>query len=207
MTSVGIMASSVGNDVLLENFTSVADWSAGITSVVGGRSDNAGSIAGAGSATWGPLPVADQSFYATLGFAYKVSNVGAAVRPICALRDTAAAVFVTLRTAVDGSLGLVGGTSTPLYASSAPGLIVGSTWAYLEVQLFASNVGGYCTLRINGATVASVSGIDTLAITSPASPIAVLALLGPGSGQNAQWDDLYLSMGPSATLKGDVTIP
>jgi hypothetical protein len=207
--STGIMASAVHlaacSDVIAENFTSVADWTGTITSVAGGRTGNAGNIAGSSTATQA-IPAPSQSMYVTIGFAYKVSNVASAVRNIFSFRDASNVDIATLRVNINGSLSFVQGVGVVVLGTSATGLIVLSTWYYLEVQVFLANTGGYFTVRRNGTDVITGSGVDTL-LDTVTPPATQLMLRGPGSGQSAQFDDLYLSTGAGCAFKGDITVP
>jgi hypothetical protein len=210
MTSVGVMASSVvvsfGVDVLLENFTSIAEWTGTMTSIAGGRTGNCGNCTGTTATGTFAIPAPNQSFYVTLGLAYKVSSL-AANRSVLSLQDSSAVNFILLRVNTDGSIGLYGSTGSPIYGVSTTGLITASTWYYLELQVFIADTGGYFTVRRNGVTVTSGSGMDTLAFGSPSSAVAQLVLRPPGSSANCQYDDLYITMGAGAPFKGDITIP
>jgi hypothetical protein len=91
----------------------------------------------------------------------------------------------------------------PVYVTSAAGVISANVWYYIELQMYIANAGGYVTLRVNGTTVASATGIDTQVLGSPSSPIARLFLRGGGTGVTVLFDDLYLTTGSSCGFQGD----
>ena len=140
------MAGRVCTDVLYEPFDSMAAWGGSGSSIVAGRTGTACQLTGGGTATY-TLAGGVQSYYATCGFAYQVSSVGTASRPICSFRDSTAQYFTTLRIEINGALGFYAGDSTGLLGTSAAGLIAAATWYYLEVQVFVANAGGYFTVR------------------------------------------------------------
>jgi hypothetical protein len=195
-----------GTDVLLEPFNNFtfAPWTTGGT-IVAGRTGTAAQLTGSNTATY-TLPTGNRSYYATIGFAYKVSSVGTSPRKIFSFRDSTASYFTTLQIETNGALGFYGGDSAQPYGTSSAGLIVAATWYYLEVQVFIANTGGSFTVRCNGSIVISGTAMDTQQPGSPASPIAEVMLRNI-SGQTAQFDDLYLTMGAGAPFKGDITIP
>ena len=209
---VGTFASAVHiaggacTDILMEPFTNLSAWSTSGASLVTGRTGNAISLTGAGTATY-TLATGDRSYYATIGFAYKVSSIGSIARNIFSFRDSVGTYFTTLLVGTDGSLGFYrGDAAVPALGTSAASLIAANTFYYLEVQVFLDDAGGYFTVRRNGTTVISGSGVDTMQPASPSSPIAQL-LLRNISGQTCQFDDMYLSVGAGCALKGDITIP
>jgi hypothetical protein len=200
------MASSVvtGVDELLENFTSVAEWTgAAITSVAGGRTGNAGNLSGSSNGTYA-ITAPNQGSYATVGFAFKTSNIVTIVRPLFSFRDGSANDQITLRTETTGALTILSGTAVVL-GTSAAGLIAAATWNYVEVQTFIHATLGSVVVRVNGTSVITLTGVNTQSVA--ANTVAQLFLRGPGTGQSTQFDDLYLTMGPGATFKGSITIP
>jgi hypothetical protein len=209
MTSVGVMASAVvvssGVDVLLENFTSVAEWGAGITSVAGGRTGNAGQISGTTEALY-TIPAANESDVLTVGFAYRISSLSAS-RPFLILRsDTAAVAHDTIRVTTAGAIeALLGGTTGGIIGSSATGLIAINTWYYIECQVTLHDTAGAVTVRRNGSNVLSLSGVDT----KLAGTKTVFDTIGlrSSSSTTSLFDDLYITTGSGGTFKGDITIP
>jgi hypothetical protein len=202
------MASAVAGgtctEVLMEPFTNLTAWTGGAT-VVAGRTGNAAQLTGGNIAAYAVTSI-NRSYYATVGFAYKVSSVGTVARQIFSLLDSGASYFTTLQVEINGGLGFYGGNVAQSYGTSTAGLITANTFYYLEVQVFIADSGGYFTVRRNGTTVISGSAMDTLALGTPASPIAELRLRNV-SGQTAQFDDLYLTTGSGCAFKGDITIP
>ena len=73
---------------------------------------------------------------------------------------------------------------------SAAGLLAANTWVYIELQAFIHDTAGYATVRVNGVPVITVTGVDTKGTNE--TTVGIVLLSGPGTSQNAQFDDLYL---------------
>lgn len=198
-----IVLAGTSTDELLENFTSIGDWGAGISSIAGGRSGNCGSVNGSSISTYG-ISAPNQSPYVTVGFAFKTSDVATTLRNIVAFRDAATSDLLTVRAATTGALELCISSATVI-ATSAAGLIAPATWNYLEFQAFIADSGGYATVRLNGTPVITFNGDTRPGIVGP--NVANLTLRGPGSGQSTQFDDLYLTVGIGTAFKGDISVP
>jgi hypothetical protein len=187
VSSVGIMASGVvpaaGVDVLLENFTSVTDWGAGISSVAGGRTGNAGQVSGSNTAAY-TIPAPNESAVLTVGFAYKVNTLAAARTFLTLASDSGVANHTTFQVNTDGSL--------VARLGSAVGTALGTTAAGL--------------ITINTTTVLDLAGIDTK-FGGTKTVFDTVRLAGGGSGATSNFDDLYLTVGAGAAFKGDITVP
>lgn len=101
----------------------------------------------------------------------------------------------------DGSIwayratGAAAGTSL---GSSAVGVIVLSTWHFLELALVIDNTVGSVTIKVDGATVLTLTGVDTNNVSGTANVLQLGSTGGNFSGGVLSWDDLYLTNG--ATL-------
>jgi hypothetical protein len=196
-----------GVDVLLENFTSVADWTGGtITSVAGGRSGNAGQLAGSGGVVYGSA-FATEDATITVGVALKVSSLAAARPFLSVASDSSVTIHDTLRVNADGSLSvLLGSTGGVPFGTTAAGLIAVGTWYYVETQIRLHDTAGTVVVRLGGATVLNLAGVDTKNSGTKAVFDGV-RLVGGGSGAVHLFDDLYVTMGAGAAFKGDTTVP
>lgn len=74
--------------------------------------------------------------------------------------------------------------------TTAPGIILGGVYAYIEIQVAISAVAGSFTLRVNGATVLQQSGINTDRAGS--GFIDTVQIRGAGGGATNYFDDFYL---------------
>jgi hypothetical protein len=100
-----------------------------------------------------------------------------------------------------GSTGVVSlyrGAGTTLLGSSAAGVVSASTWFYLEIKAtFAGGTSGSATVRVNGAAVITLTGINT--ITSANASADTLNLRTTGGGATVVYDDLYMCDGTGST--------
>jgi hypothetical protein len=197
---------SAGVDVLLENFTSVADWGAGISSVAGGRTGNAGQVSGSSTAAY-TIGAPNESAVLTIGFAYKVNTLAAARTFLTLASDSGVANHTTFQVNTDGSLvARLGSAVGTALGTTAAGLITINTWYYLEAQVVLHDTTGTLKLRLNGTTVLDLAGIDTK-FGGTKTVFDTVRLAGGGSGATSNFDDLYITTGPGAPFKGDITVP
>lgn len=88
----------------------------------------------------------------------------------------------------DGSLSLT--TFGATFGTTVPGLIFTGVYAYVELQSTCNSITGSATLRVNGATVLSVSNINTN--RAGTGFFDTVQLRGPGGGLTSTFDDFYL---------------
>ncbi len=210
ITASGVNAAALLNctSVIREPFNNFTDnsWTVVTGTIVTGRTGTAANLTGSGGALGYSMPTANRSNYATLGFAYSITNIGSAQRQIVSLRDSAGTDFLTLKANTNGSVTVVAGTAGTTYGTSAAGLLVTATYAYIEMQCFIDDVAGFVTVRVDGTVAFTATGIDTQNLAPAASPIATLLFRTGGAAQNCQFDDLYMSMGPDCTFQGSQII-
>jgi len=209
MSSAGIMASAVvaaGTDVLLENFTSVTDWTGGMTSVAGGRSGNAGQLTGSNVAAF-TLGAANESATVAVGLAHKLSSIAVINTVLGLTSDTNATIHTTVAVNTSGALVVLRGSAGgfALYTSAA-GLIAVNTWNYIELKATLHDTAGAIELRLNGTSLSGpMTGLDTKNAGTKA--VYDTLRLTNSSGVTSLFDDLYLTVGASAAFKGDITVP
>lgn len=138
----------------------------------------------------------DQSTWIT-GFAFKYEALPTSNSAICSWYDSANGEQLTLTCDTSGNMSLRRGSSsgTILMTASAP--LVVNTWVYIELKVTINNTTGSAELRINGTTVASISGVDTQ-YSSTLSTARRLRLNGSNVGYS-QIDDLYVCDGTGST--------
>ena len=218
MTSVGIMASSVvtsaGTDVLMEpfnNFTTNSWTLAGTApTIVAGRTGTCCQVLASNSASYN-IAAPQQSDTLTFGCAFRWTDATTPTRDIVQFRGFSvtpgAALQTRLRVDSTGALLVVDGSGGTLGSPSSAGVVARNVWAYIEAQTkLADAPNGTTTVRLNGVTVITVTGVDTR--PNAASSVYDQIRLTPGvGGTTEQWDDLYLTMGAGAPFKGDITIP
>ncbi len=100
------------------------------------------------------------------GFAWRcdrTDNVVGGDQPIMQVfGDGVGTVHLSLYGNSDGSLSLYRGTSSgTLLETSAASVIADATWAYLELHAIIDNSTGEYEVRVDGADVASATGVDT----------------------------------------------
>jgi hypothetical protein len=213
MTSVGIMASSVaalGTDVLLEPFNNFtfAPWTLNSTpTIVTGRTGTAGQFTGTLQRGSYFIAAGNRSDTLTIGFAFRKTDALTPVRTIIQLRDdTDGLTLDELKVEANGALGIYRGGTNQLGVSAA-GLIVQNVWYYLEVQITLHDTLGVVTVRRNGVDVITLTGQDTNPSGGITFVYGALRLTSGVASCTNQYDDLYLTMGAGAALKGDITIP
>jgi hypothetical protein len=107
---------------------------------------------------------------------------------------------VRLRSTYDGHLLATRGEE--VLASSGPGVIQRDRWQYVEVLAVLDHALGSVTVRVDEATVASVSDVDT---RSPGTkPVFdTLRLTTAGFGYVTLYDDLYIRSGSTSWFLGE----
>jgi hypothetical protein len=215
MTSVGVMASSVGAtaapvDVLLEPFNNLTAWTTvGTWAIVAARTGNGARATGTpgGAQARYTIPSPNQSAQLTIGFAHRISNA-TGNRAILQLEsDAGTTPHVYVHVLPDGAVEIRRGSSAgALLASSPAATIPINTYKYIELQAVLDDSAGAVTLRVNGTQVAVATNID-IRNAGTKTVFDTVCLLGPGSGINNIFDDLYITTGAGATFKGDITVP
>ena len=126
----------------------------------------------------------------TIGFAYKTP---ASMGDIAYLLDCKYGSSNELRLRRNASdLQIVRGSSTVI--GTAVGVFTSNTWHYIEVEFTIHNSAGAWEIRVNGAMVASASGVDTLATFSTVDTFRFNA-----DNDGASLDDIYIC-DPSGSL-------
>lgn len=93
-----------------------------------------------------------------------------------------------------------------LLGSSAPGALPLLTWAYLEVSVVAHNSAGALTVKVNGTTVLTLTGIDT---ADTANNYVTSVKLSTVNNQTFYVNDLYVidpATAPNTAFLGDVRV-
>jgi len=216
MTSVGIMASAVGvsaapppgTDTLTEPFDNLATWTtAGVTSVVAGRTGNGAQCSGGSGEVLHVLSTSDA--YAVIGVAmYALGPASSYYNPamICLYQGTTAHLGVSMISATPtaGLSVTLGKSNTGIIVSSAAGVVPSNAWCYVELQARIHATLGFVTLRVNGSVVANASNVNTF---NGGTAVVDKVSVGCGApGLQLKFDDLYVSLGSACTFQGDHTI-
>lgn len=119
------------------------------------------------------------------GFAYKY--LGGSNSSILRILDGATVHFQLYYDSVNGAIGAY--RNTTLLGSSAPGTAgaAASGHIYIELKVTISDTVGVGEVRVNGATVLSLTGQDTR--NAAAAQITSVQLYG---GMDSEYDDFYL---------------
>lgn len=149
------------------------------------------------------IPVAQRDAETWCGFAFLNHLALGGTSPLWVLfGDGATVPHLSLYLASDGSLSLYRGTSAgTLLETSAAGLIVLTTWYYIEVYGLIDNATGAYDVLINGASVMADSGIDT----RNGGTNALVSCVGGSriqSGANSLYDDMYAVTGDGVDATG-----
>lgn len=211
---------------LLEKWTASAAGGTGSAVSIGASSGRRGSqglrwVTGTGtsSATLGYVTrgAAATGATAIMGFAVSMSGpTGAQGITLCEVRDSVTAQ-VCLRLNPGGTLSVLRGTQVTgtVLGTSGVALATG-TFAYVEWKVLIANAGGTVDVWINGASVLSLTGLDTQ--NTGAAQWNGVVLGHPGgvssattsTSQNVDFDDVYVSDGsgsaPWNTVLGDCRV-
>lgn len=212
MTSVGVMASSVASgppptytDVLMENFSSLANWaqSGTITSVAARTGVGPSMAAFANGMLTYTIPVPNQVDTITVGVAFKPAAWGGSETNILELRSDAAATlhnWVSIRN--DGTMRF--GTNVSGQGGPVAGFTTG-VFSYLEAQVKLHDTLGAFTVKINTTTIMSATNVDTKNAGTKTGYDTV-RIQCPTGGAALVFDDCYITMGAGAPFKGAITI-
>lgn len=170
-------------------------WSASANSIQTGRI--AGSCIRLTSV--GPTHALVSNARQTIGFAWCPGNAGSA-NDIARLLEGGVTQGV-IRNNGDGTLSVQRGGPSTLATSAALGL-ANNIWYYIELDYTCHDSTGAFELRVDGATVASGSGVDTRNGGTAGTPNTV-QLVQQGSGYD--FDDLYCASG-STSFQGDCRV-
>lgn len=195
------------NSVLREPFNALTAWAdeSSAASIVAGRTGTAMQITNAGTRRY-DISSGLQNQTTTLGLAVKIGSLAAAVLFLYwRVGGAGGSNNLAARVNTDGSISVTRGVSNVL-GTSAAGVIVAGTWAYVEFQTLNSNTAGLVTVRVNGTTVLGpLTNQDTNSGFTEGDPHSAIAL-GSATGVTAQFDDFYLLSGTTCAFLGDQTI-
>jgi hypothetical protein len=112
-----------------------------------------------------------------------------------------ATTTLSLEIHVDGSIEVFRATSTTAGTSlgrTAAGLVIVNTWHYLEAAVVINDTTGSVTLKLDGATILTLTGQDTNNAVGTVNKFTLGHPTTTTGGGTVLWDDLYLTDG--ATL-------
>jgi len=189
-------------DVLYEPFNDLTtnSWAiVGTATIVAGRTGTAAQLSTSGASASYTIPSPSRSEYLTIGFAVKTTDISDNI--FMHFRSNAAAnLEITATMAATGAVEIR--QQATLLATSAASVIAINTWYYFELQIRHHTTLGSVVARINGVQVAAATNVNTFNTAT----IDTLRLFRD-TGATILFDDLYIASGPTATFKGDITIP
>lgn len=113
-----------------------------------------------------------------------------------------------LKRSIDGSLRVERVSGVDL-GSTAPDVVREDVWAYIEWKATINNVAGSVVVRVNGATVLSLAGVDTQGDLNPAPTLSYVSVRGAAS-QIWFVDDVYVAddqgSAPQNDFLGDIRV-
>jgi hypothetical protein len=145
-----------------ENFTFGPWTTGGAAAIVAALHANGFSIpSGTTNTATYDIAAGSQTDTISVGFNIKWSALSPSITTVIRLlSDAGVTVHNTLSADNTGALYVTRSTA-PGIVSSAAGLIVTGTWYYVELTVKLHDTAGTVTLRLNGAVVASGTGLDT----------------------------------------------
>ncbi len=177
--------------------------------VASGRTGtNALEFNGSGDSITRILPVAAEHATLVVGFAVNFSSFPPSSSSfLTLLSDAGVTTHISLTVSVAGGLAVRRGTTAGTVLASGGALTLGS-WFYVELKVLLSDTVGTVDLRINGASVASGTGLDTK--NSGTKTVFDGYFLGQSSNTAHMIDDHYVLNGagsaPTNTFLGDVRV-
>jgi hypothetical protein len=139
-----------------------------------------------------------------IGFAFKRTDL-TLDSAILQIRE-GSAVHVSINSLTNGALAVVGPGGT--LGTSAPALIVGNVYAYIEVRATIHDSTGAVTVRINGVAVLTLTNVDTQNAGTATFDNIRFTKFVTGGG-NFDWDDIYIcdtAGGVNDDFLGDVRV-
>lgn len=137
-----------------------------------------------------------------VGFAVNLTSLSGTVHTIISLMD-GGTQQITITRETDGSIKIRrGGVAGTVLGSSAAG-VLNVAGVFFHVQVFASihSSAGSAEVRVEGATVASASGVNTN--NSGVAQVNALQLVGPSGSDTIKFDDLWVD---DSSFLGDMKI-
>lgn len=132
------------------------------------------------------FPIADRDDVIVTGAAFKFSSVGA--YPFSLRGDAGVTEHVTMYHASASDVRVYLGTTSGTLLGTLAHTFVTGTWYYVEMKVKLHDTLGEVHVRVDGATVLSLTGIDT----KNAGTAAVLDQVRVGAGMNTAVDDWYI---------------
>lgn len=186
--------------------------SAGATNITAGVGRHGSAALVISSGGWWVYKSFPAAATVIVGLAFKNAALGG--NPVQLLDGGAGQVLIRLNT--DGSLSayrMLSGFDSPdaVLGTSAAGVITAGTFYYVEAKVTIHSTAGAVTLRVNGAVVLALTGVNTRGAGASTNQVTRLYLSTYGSGGSTLTiDDLYLlddtGSTPLNNLLGDVRV-
>lgn len=141
------------------------------------------------------------------GFGYYCTALAGSEHTIVAFQDTGTSQ-ITLTARPDGTLAVKRGNSAGTLLGSTTYNINAATWVFLELKVTFSQTVGTVEVRANGATILSLSGIDTCN-TANTTANGLYVSTGLQSPATYYFDDCYVCDGLGSTnnnFLGDIRV-
>jgi hypothetical protein len=146
---------------------------------------------------------ADQSDTFTVGFAYKTTNISTNPVIMDFYSDNATQIHNRLQIESSGAVSFE--RSSTSLGTSVTGLIANNVWYYIEMQAkLGDSPNGSATVRVNGTTVISLTGVDTK--NAGTKTVYDALVIEGSSGATQQVDDLYFMSGAGDSFLGPILV-
>lgn len=185
---------------IFEKWTTGAGGTTSINATAGRRGSGALRIVNQASC-YALRGVAASGTTAIIGVAYKTSAFGAQFLGICDSSRT----HILLITNADGSISAQRGNAFTFtgagttLGTTAPGILLINTYAYIEVKVVIHDTAGTVTVRVNGAPVLTLTTQDT----AQASSVWTAMYCANMNVGTADFDDLYVLDGTGSAPWND----
>ncbi len=180
-------------------------WSSGvaaITAAAGRRGGNALFFSGGG---WNVIKTFTANYPALIvGFAINITASGGLGTPILGFRD-GGTLQCYLSQAPDGAVYVRRSAGDVALGQSAPGVLLPNVWAYVEIHAILHNTAGAIVVKVNGATIINLTGIDTASTANNSASEIIFSV----SSNSFKLNDVYVidpATAPNTTFLGDVRV-
>jgi hypothetical protein len=147
--------------ILLEGCEDYSVWTASGAVIAAGRSGNCWHwVASTGQADFRFLS-GNETDTVTVGFAWRATAFGTSVNTLRIKSDNGATDHVDLRINTDLSMSVLRGSVNLILGPTAANLLALNTWYYIEMQAKLHDTTGTVTVKVNGITVLTGTGLDT----------------------------------------------
>ena len=150
---------------------------------------------------WRVFDPASAATSIAFGAAINCGSVGTSGGLLVEIQNGSLGVLCSIGFTTAGAIYADSGSGGTRLCTSATGLLTAATWHYLEAELVLHASAGSVNIYLNGALIASASGVNTLSAGGAGS---VIKLWGTTANASLLYDDIYIVSG--ATRLGECKV-